>query len=258
MPTYAIGDVQGCYASLLALLSQINFVTERDHLIFLGDLVNRGPSSLEVLRFIQGLGEAATSVLGNHDLHLLGRAEGLRPAKHGDTLDGVLTAPDRDGILRWLTTLPLLLRRGSRLFVHAGLLPAWTPEAAADEARRLEGLLRSSVTRTSLLAKGAGGKALKALTTIRMCSLGGQLSDFKGAPSAAPAGCIPWFEHPGRRSQGTMVVFGHWSGLGVARGSDYSGLDSGCVWGGSLTALRLDDERLFSCPAQERSSAALI
>jgi bis(5'-nucleosyl)-tetraphosphatase (symmetrical) len=241
MATYAIGDVQGCNATLQRLVEKLGFDPARDRLRFVGDLVNRGPDNLGVLRYVKGLGDRAETVLGNHDLHLISRASGLSGAKELDTLGDVLGAKDRDELVEWLAHRPLLLQEEGRVLVHAGLLPSWTPEAAAGEARRLEKLLRDSKLRPKVLAKEGFDPALKALTTIRTVKADGTLCKFSGPPAEAPPGCTPWFADPARQSRGTTVLFGHWSALGFKRGSDYLALDSGCVWGQTLTAVRLED-----------------
>lgn len=246
MATYAIGDVQGCAATLQRLVKACGFDPAKDKLRFVGDLVNRGPDNLGVLRFIKGLGKSAETVLGNHDLHLIARSMKLRDAKDGDTLDDVLAARDGKELVEWLAHRPLLLAEESRIFVHAGFLPTWTPSAAEKEARRLEHLLRDPKHRAKLLDKEQYDPALKALTTIRTIHDDGSLCKFAGEPEVAPKGCRPWFSHPGRKSRGITLVFGHWSALGYKRGADYLALDSGCVWGQELTAVRLEDGKVFT------------
>jgi bis(5'-nucleosyl)-tetraphosphatase (symmetrical) len=245
--TYVVGDVQGCYASLQALLAKVRFAPERDRLWLTGDLVNRGPASLAVLRFVRGLGDRAVTVLGNHDLHLLARAQGRVGPKARDTLDEVLGAPDLAELVQWLATRPLLHEVEGKVLVHAGLKPEWTVAAAAKEARRLERDLALPKTRATALPD----PALKILTTLRACHLDGTPCKFSGPPAEAPPGCIPWYQHPARRSLGTMVYFGHWAAGGVVRGKDYTGLDSGCVWGRELSALRIEDGRLYAVAALE-------
>jgi bis(5'-nucleosyl)-tetraphosphatase (symmetrical) len=270
MSTYAIGDIQGCHRSLTALLDAIAFRPEEDRLRLVGDLVNRGPESLEVLRWAKGLGEPHVSVLGNHDLHLLARGWGRASAKRLDTLDAILEAPDRGDLLEWLRHRPLLHREGPFLVVHAGLHPAWGVEEAEALARETEAVLRGprgadlvgslypledaidwDPGRTGL---ERARTVLAILTRIRVVTPGGRvLLDEKGPPEASAAEAVPWFEAPNPRDPGTTVIFGHWSALGLAERPGAVGLDTGCVWGGSLTALRLEDRHVVSVPAADRS-----
>jgi bis(5'-nucleosyl)-tetraphosphatase (symmetrical) len=267
MATFAIGDVHGCYATLSRLLRRIRFNVRRDHLWMVGDLVNRGPRSLDVLRWAAGLGDRLVTVLGNHDLHLLARAEGIVPAKRRDTIDDVLEAPDRDELLHWLLHRPLLHRDGERVLVHAGLFPDWTPAGAAKLAREVERQLRGR-GRRQLLRSGASKEpsawkprlsgaararvAIAGFARLRTLTRAGEIcADFSGPPEEAPAHCVPWFEAPGRRSLRATVIFGHWAAMGLRLAPGIAALDTGCVWGGKLTALRLDDERVFAEPAVE-------
>ena len=261
MATYAIGDVQGCYYELRALLDRLRFDADEDDLWFVGDLVNRGPSSLDCLRFVMQLGARATVVLGNHDLHLLARACGApRKPRRGDTLDAVLAAPDRDELLDWLRQRPLLHHDAllGYTMVHAGLPPQWNLATATLCAREVEQALRGHDHRVflaemygdepDLWSDGLTGIArlrfaVNALTRMRFVTDDGRLElKAKGAPSAAPDGAIPWFAVRGRASSGLHLIFGHWSTLGEADGFGVYPLDSGCVWGGKLTALRLDGD----------------
>jgi bis(5'-nucleosyl)-tetraphosphatase (symmetrical) len=260
---YAVGDVQGCFLTLERLLGRIRFDPGVDRLWMTGDLVNRGPRSLDVLRLARSLDPALVCVLGNHDLHLLGRARGVRPARRGDTLDAVLRAPDRDELVAWLARRPLLHRDGPRLLVHAGLQPAWTPSDAERIARGLEERLQGPAA-DSLLAglsrRGLPGwqgaresdrdvLALQTFTLLRACGDDGRLCrEFSGPPAEAPPGCRAWFTVPGRRSEDAVVVCGHWSALGLRLETNLVALDTGCVWGGPLTAVRLDDGALFQEP----------
>lgn len=252
MATYVIGDVQGCYDTLMALLDKINYRPAQDQLWFVGDLVNRGPRSVDVLRYLRSQGERVTAVLGNHDLHLLGVHCGAANIKAGDTLDDVLNAPDVEELIDWLASRPLLHNQHGWTMVHAGLIPEWRVADAAQEARHFETLLRQPSTRRTLFARPSFPFALRALTTIRTCRLDGTLCRHKGAPESAPSSCLPWFLHPTRRSAGERIIFGHWAALGFRRGSDYVALDSGCVWGDSLTAFRLEDGAVFSEAAREQ------
>lgn len=258
MATYAIGDVQGCHDELLALLDEIRFDPGRDQVWFVGDLVNRGPQSLATLRTIRDLGEAAVSVLGNHDLHLLAVAAGISRTKHRDTFGDVLGAPDRDELLHWLRHRPLLHRDREFYLIHAGLPPQWTMADAVELAREAETALRQDA-HPELLWHMYGNRPdrwsetlagwdrlrfiINCLTRLRFCSADGQ-ADFKqkGRPGTQPAGLLPWFEAPGRRSAGARIVFGHWSTLGFHVSQGAYCLDTGCLWGGELTALRLDGD----------------
>lgn len=255
MATYAVGDVQGCYRSLKALLREIRFDPARDRLLFVGDLVNRGPRSLDVLRFVRDLGGRAETVLGNHDLHLLSRAAGLARKRAGDTLEQVLRSRDRDDLLGWLRERPFALLAGRTLLVHAGLLPSWTVAGTLSRSARASRLLASERGDALLRALGSGdeggpfGRAAadaRVFTRLRTVDRrGAPCEGFKGAPEAAPPGCLAWYALPGRRSAGTPVVFGHWAALGLHLGRDAVCLDSGCVWKGALSALRLSDHALF-------------
>jgi bis(5'-nucleosyl)-tetraphosphatase (symmetrical) len=268
--TYAIGDVHGCFLTLRRLLRRISYDPRCDRLWLVGDLVNRGPRSLEVLRWAADQGDRLTVVLGNHDLHLLARAAGLARARRRDTLEEVLAAPDRDDLLAWLRQRPLLHREDGFLLVHAGLLPAWTPAEAERLAREVEEELRGARAgrllarlraapprpwRASLTAGARRHLALAAFTRLRTLRQDGRLcDDFTGPLEEAPRGCLPWFDLPGRRSAGETVIFGHWAALGLLLRDDLAALDTGCVWGRELTALRLDDRRewkLFQEPSAE-------
>lgn len=276
MATYAIGDVHGCYQTLQALLERLPFDPSRDRLWLVGDLVNRGPDSLEVLRWAKRtsdeLGERFVCVLGNHDVHYLARAAGAAGPRDKDTLDPLLAAPDRDELVDWLRDLPLLHRDGDRVLVHAGLLPSWSPERAEKLAREVEAAIREG---DGVLARYAArprpwsaelpeperlDQALAVFTLVRTLDPRGvPLADFAGPPEQAPAGATPWFRVPGRRNAGAFIVFGHWAALGLHRsrsGSSGEGvvhaLDTGCVWGGWLTALRLEDEEVFQVDCLER------
>lgn len=261
MACYVIGDVQGCYAALQKLLDQLAFDPAEDELVFVGDLVNRGLGSLETLRFIKGLGERARVVLGNHDLFLLALAEGFVRAKADDTLDAVLSAPDREELLHWLRQQPLARREGDALVVHAGLLPAWSTHQAIVLSAEVESALQGPDWRSFLGAlwgnkPGHWDDALQGMdrlrvivngmTRLRFVTADGDIDfKYKGERDGAPAGLLPWFEVPGRRSAGETILCGHWSALGLMLRPDVLALDSGCVWGGMLTALRLPDRVVF-------------
>ena len=269
MATYAIGDVQGCFASLMALLEAIRFDRRRDTLWFTGDLVNRGPDSLEVLRFAADLGERAVCVLGNHDLHLLAVAHGQRRLRPKDTLRGILEAPDRDALLDWLRHRPLLyhddIQRVS--LIHAGLPPQWPLAEAQRHARALEADLQGPdfvahlatiVNKTcrrwlpSGPAKARRRYTAGCLTLLRYCRADGTLGlEHKGPPGSQPQPYLPWFAVPHRAHAGHELVFGHWASLGGYRAPGLQGLDTACVWGGRLTALCLETGRRTSVACQE-------
>jgi len=258
MATYAIGDVQGCYNELRQLLEKIEFNPSSDTLWFVGDLVNRGPHSLEVLRFVKGLGDAAIAVLGNHDLHLLAISQGNPRHKDKDhTLGQVLAARDRDELIDWLRRRPLMhhdARRGYSL-LHAGLPPQWDIPTALACAREVEEVLRgprfhdycqrmygNKPDRWSAGLRGMDRLRFitNCFTRLRYCDSKGRLAlGEKGAPGTQPKSCLPWFMHPKRASRHDRIIFGHWSTLGYHAGDNVWGIDSGCLWGGRLTALRI-------------------
>ena len=262
MAVYAIGDVQGCFDELQALLSKINFDPSKDTLWFTGDLVNRGPKSLEVLRFVKGLGERAITVLGNHDLHLLAKAEGFGKFLDKDTLDPILDATDCDELMAWLRHQPLLHHDAELGFtmVHAGLPPQWDLVTAKNCANELEAILRGS-DYIDFLKQMYGNEPdqwsdnlagisrlrfiTNALSRMRYCTVDGVLNyKDKGALYSQKEGTLPWFEIPGRKTENERIIFGHWSTLVVGEYNNAISLDSGCLWGGQLTALQLDGERL--------------
>ncbi|MDR3453502.1 MAG: symmetrical bis(5'-nucleosyl)-tetraphosphatase [Rhodoferax sp.] len=260
MALYLIGDVQGCDAALQRLLDKIDFSPSRDTLYQLGDLVNRGPDSVGVLRRMLRYGDAARCLLGNHDLHLLAVAHGVRKPHRNDTLGGVLDAPDREALLDWLRQqrLAMLETVAGRplLMIHAGVLPAWTASKTVALAAEVEALMRSDALGEFLpqmygnepaqWSDALTGAArlrviVNALTRLRFCSAGGVMEfATKEGAGAAPAGYLPWFDVPGRQTADVTVAFGHWSTLGVLARPDVLSLDTGCVWGGCLSALRLD------------------
>ncbi len=263
MATYAIGDIQGCYDEMRRLLDSIGFDPAQDRLWLVGDLVNRGPQSAEVLRYLRGLGERAISLLGNHDLHLLVVAAGVRKPHRGDTLDALLAAPDRDELLDWLRRQRLMHADAGYAMVHAGLLPQWSIAQALALAREVEAALQGpdygeflncmygntpAQWRDDLAGYDRLRVVVNAMTRLRLCTPGGVM-DFthKTGLADAPAGYLPWFDVPGRASSDTPVLFGHWAALGLTLRSDVLGLDSGCVWGRRLTAVRLEDRRVFQC-----------
>ncbi len=272
MATYAIGDVQGCYSELCALLEKIGFDERRDRLWFVGDLVNRGPGSLETLRFVKRLGERAVTVLGNHDLHLVALAHGYSRRREDDTLDAVLGAGDCGELVAWLRTLPLLHVAEGHVLVHAGLLPQWSVERASGLAREVEHELRGPRHREFLEHMYgsqpeewrddlAGIDRLRvivnAMTRMRFCTPQGRMDlHATGDSSSAPPGHLPWFEVPGRASAAATVVCGHWSALGLKLLPNLIALDAGCVWGGALTAIRLEDRAIAQVPCGQGGSDA--
>ena len=257
---YLIGDLQGCCDAFDRLLAEIGFSPSRDALHVLGDLVNRGPASLATLRRLRGLGAAATCLLGNHDLHLLAVAEGVRRAHRSDTVAEILDAPDREAWLDWLRAQRLADTAHGWLLVHAGVPPQWDAALAlalADELHALlagpdlAGFLRvmygnePAVWRDDLAGADRWRYAINAFTRMRFVhAADGRLDfDVKENAAAAPPGLVPWFEAPGRRTAGVPIAFGHWSTLGLVNRPDLLALDTGCVWGGALTAVRVDGGR---------------
>ena len=252
---YLIGDVQGCCGALQQLLEVLDFSPSRDHAIVLGDLVNRGPDSLGTLRLLRGLGDAATCLLGNHDLHLLAVAHGIRKAHRSDTLDGLLTASDREAWIDWVRHRRMALHRHGWLMVHAGVPPPWTLSTTLQLAAEVEQQLRgpdlpaflsvmygNQPDRWSDTLQGADRLrfAINALTRTRFVATDGTL-DFSAKEGAdqTPAGLLPWFEHPQRQTRGLPIAFGHWSTLGLIQRPDLLALDTGCIWGGKLSAARI-------------------
>lgn len=262
MSIFAIGDVHGCHRELKRLLEVLPIDKGKDHLWLVGDLVNRGPKSLEVLRWAlrasKRMGPRFQVVLGNHDLLLLAMAAGIvKPGKE-DTCRDVLEAPDSGKLLRWLGERPLVHRHENYLLVHAGLWPHWKAGEAEAWARRVEKALHKGRGKARRLLDPAIGRdqmgegtarlqyALEAFTRLRTCTHKGKPCTHTGPPVAAPKGCMPWFEVPGRRSAEVTVVCGHWAALGLRIQEGIFALDTGCVWGGALTAVRLDDGAVFS------------
>jgi len=257
---YLVGDVQGCCDAFERLLARIGFSPSRDRLVVLGDLVNRGPQSLAILRRMRALGASAQALLGNHDLHLLAVAHGVRPEHHSDTLREILDAPDRDAWLDWLRARPLALMCEGWLCVHAGVAPAWSATQTLALAAEVETLLRGPGlaeflprmygNEPALWHAGLEGverwrHVINVLTRIRFVHADDGRMDFKvkeGA-DAAPPGLVPWFDVAGRASADTPIAFGHWSTLGLVNRPDLLALDTGCVWGGALTAVRVDGGR---------------
>jgi bis(5'-nucleosyl)-tetraphosphatase (symmetrical) len=261
MATYAIGDVQGCFDELQQLLAKVGF-QKRDRAWFVGDLVNRGPKSLEVLRFVRDLGARAVVVLGNHDLHLVAQHEGFERAHEGDTFHDVLNAADARELVAWLRTRPMMHAEGSDAMVHAGLLPHWSIEKAVALGTEVAAALAAPGYR-DFLKHMYGNKPeqwdealtgwdrlrviVNAMTRMRFCSRDGRM-DLQGKGTQPRKGYLRWYE--ARSKDRTCIVFGHWSQLGLVVTPGFVGLDSGCVWGGALSALRLEDRTLYqvACP----------
>jgi len=272
MPTYAIGDLQGCYQELQDLLDKINFNNSRDQLWFTGDLVNRGPESLKCLRFVKE--NHAITVLGNHDLYLLAVANGYGNIKGHDTIQEIIDSPDKEELFAWLLQQPLMHRDEDLgyVLVHAGLPPQWQVEAAATYAKELEDVLQSDHANdffshmygnqpdlwSEHLAEGERLRFIaNGFTRIRFCHANGSL-DFseKGTPGMSTNTLIPWYRMDNRLSHGCPILFGHWASLGVAKNEDFVGasvfpLDTGCVWGRELTAMRLEDKKIFRVSSRQ-------
>jgi bis(5'-nucleosyl)-tetraphosphatase (symmetrical) len=272
MATIAIGDVQGCFDQLMRLLERADFDERRDVLWFVGDLVNRGPRSAQVVRFAKSLGPRQVTVLGNHDLALMVVAEGIAKPHRGDTFGELLSAPDRDELLAWLRRQKMMHAGNGYAMVHAGLLPQWSIEQALTLAREVEGALQGPAHRDFLMHLYGNEPArwrddlagydrlrvvVNAMTRMRLVTPGGTM-DFshKAGLADAPPGHLPWYDAPGRVSGSTPILFGHWAALGLLQRADVVCLDTGCVWGRALSALRLDDGRLFQLDCPELAGTA--
>ncbi len=271
MATYAIGDIQGCYSALRRLLDKCRFDPARDRLWLVGDLINRGPHSLAILRFVRDLRERAVTVLGNHDLHLLVVAAAHVEPHRDDTLAAILRASDRDELIDWVRHRKMMHVEGGYAMVHAGLLPQWSIPQALGLAREVEAALQSD-GHNEFLRRMYGDKPdrwdddlrgidrlrviTNVLTRIRICTRDGKMEfKHKGKPVNLPRGYRPWFSMPHRRSRGTCVIFGHWAALGLYTESNVISLDTGCAWGGSLSAIRLADGKLFQHACSARANA---
>ena len=276
MKTYCIGDLQGCHAQTVELIEQIQVAANGPYrLLFAGDLINRGPASLATLRLVYALAQQglADSVLGNHDLHLLAVANGIRREHASDTLAEILDAPDREELIAWLRHRPLAMAQQGHVLVHAGLLPQWSARQALALSDEVAAMLRSddwvAFLRTMYGNEPAAWRddlqgadrlrcIVNAMTRLRFCTPEGVM-DFKMKESGSPppgSALLPWFDVPGRQSAGDTVVFGHWSALGLTLQPHLIGLDSGCVWGGKLSAVCLEDRSLLqvSCPTFQQHS----
>jgi bis(5'-nucleosyl)-tetraphosphatase (symmetrical) len=258
MPTYAIGDVQGCFDELQRLLRDLGLRRD-DRLWFVGDLVNRGPKSLDVLRWVKDLKDRAVVVPGNHDLHLVSQFEGFERARSDDTFADVLSAPDARELVDWLRTRPMMHVEGGYAMVHAGLLPQWSIPKASSLANEVQAALAGRDYR-EFLRNMYGSQPdrwseslswwdrlrviVNAMTRLRFCTPEGRM-DFRAKGKAAPPGHVPWFD---LRADQQTIVCGHWSALGLKTRDKLAALDSGCVWGGKLTAMRLEDRALFQVP----------
>jgi len=260
MAIYAIGDVQGCYQELQALLEKLQFSADQDTLWFAGDIVNRGPDSLQTIRFIKSLGANAITVLGNHDLHLLALANGRGKQGRKDTIRDILEAPDREELLDWLQHRPLMHydKKHNVCMVHAGIYPSWTVEDALRYASEVEAILQSDKSHEFFhhmygdkppkwSKKLSGWDRLRFITNVftrmRYCDEKGRLTlREKGAPEKQPPGIIPWYQVAKRKTTDTRVIFGHWSTLKNPHVKNLYPLDTGCLWGGELTAIRVNSE----------------
>ncbi|KGM39453.1 biotin transporter BioY [Aquabacterium sp. NJ1] len=273
---YLVGDLQGCCNPFERLLQTIDFSPSRDHVYILGDLVNRGPDSLGVLRRLRELDNSATCLLGNHDLHLLAVAHGVRKPHRSDTLDTILNAPDRDDWLNWIRQQRLAVHEHGWLMVHAGVVPQWDAAQTVALAGEVEAMLAGPdlgefLTRMygneperwddSLQGVPRWRCVVNSLTRLRFCSVDGTMEfATKDGSDGAPEGFMPWFDVPGRRTEGTPVAFGHWSTLGLINRDDLLALDTGCVWGGQLSAVRVDGATReliqIDCPQAQKPGKA--
>jgi bis(5'-nucleosyl)-tetraphosphatase (symmetrical) len=274
MATYAIGDIQGCYHAFQTLLQRLEFNLESDTLWLVGDLINRGSGSLEVLRWCYQHQKNIKTVLGNHDLHAIAVAHGIRKAHRSDTLQEIFDAPDGQTLLTWLRHQPLLVADKTYIMVHAGLLPHWTVSDALGYAREVEGALQSesyvdflanmygnipNLWRDDLTGYDRLRVITNVMTRLRVCTTDGALDfDFKGELNDVPTGLVPWFDMPNRVSKDQSIIFGHWSALGLYQRERVYGLDTGCLWGGKLTAMCLETKKIVQVDADQRDQPLKI
>ena len=260
MATYAIGDIQGCNHAFMALLARLQFDAKRDKLWLVGDLINRGSGSLEVLRWCYQHQDAIKTVLGNHDLHALAVAHGIKPAHRGDTLQALLDAADRHALLMWLRMQPLMISENGYVMVHAGLLPQWPITQALSLASEVERALQAdsyldffanmygnvpNAWRDDLTGMDRLRVITNAMTRMRVCTASGEMEfAFKGELQDVPAGYIAWFDAPARQSSDSTIICGHWSALGLRQRDNIVALDTGCLWGGQLTAFCLETHKI--------------
>lgn len=265
MATYAIGDIQGCYYAFQSLLERIGFDVRSDELWLVGDIVNRGSGSLEVLRWCFQHQEHLKIVLGNHDLHTIAVAHGIRPPNKSDTIQSILDAPDADDLLNWLRHQPLMVKNEQYMMVHAGLLPQWQAEAAFGYAKEVETALQSNNYMDFLCNMYGNSPNIwmddltgfdrlrvitNAMTRIRVCAADGALDfNFKGELPDVPEGYVAWFDWPDRASDSQPIIFGHWSALGLQQRNNVFALDTGCLWGGALTAMCLETKQIIQVPS---------
>jgi bis(5'-nucleosyl)-tetraphosphatase (symmetrical) len=265
MATYAIGDIQGCYYAFQSLLERIGFDVKSDELWLVGDIVNRGSGSLEVLRWCFQHQEHLKIVLGNHDLHTIAVAHGIRPPNKSDTIQSILDAPDADDLLNWLRHQPLMVKNNQYMMVHAGLLPQWQAEAAFGYAKEVETALQSNNYMDFLCNMYGNSPNIwmddltgfdrlrvitNAMTRIRVCAADGALDfNFKGELPDVPEGYVAWFDWPDRASDSQPIIFGHWSALGLQQRNNVFALDTGCLWGGALTAMCLETKQIIQVPS---------
>jgi bis(5'-nucleosyl)-tetraphosphatase (symmetrical) len=274
MATYAIGDIQGCYSAFQTLLQRIKFDAKSDQLWLVGDLINRGSGSLEVLRWCYQHRDNIQTVLGNHDLHAIAVAHGIRKPNRSDTLQPILDAPDADILLTWLRHQPLMISNGDYVMVHAGLLPQWEVNQALTYAKEVEAALQSNTYGDFLLNMygntpntwhdGLRGydrlRAItNAMTRMRVCTIEGALDfSFKGELADVPKGLIPWFDLPNRASKNQAMIVGHWSALGLYQSKNVYALDTGCLWGGKLTAMCLETKKITQVASKKKDKPQKI
>ncbi len=272
MATYAIGDIQGCYHAFLALLARLKFNPKHDSLWLVGDIINRGSGSLEVLRWCYQHQQSIKIVLGNHDLHALAVLHELKPEHKSDTLQALFHAPDRAVLLMWLRNQPLMLVENGYVMLHAGLLPQWTIDDALCYANEVESVLQGD-SYQDFLANMYGSQPSQwqadltgmdrlriitnAFTRMRICTADGEMEfAFKGELPDVPAGYLPWFDMPNRQSHSAQIICGHWSALGLRQRNNVHALDTGCLWGGQLTAMCLENKEITQVAHDARDAAA--